>query len=176
MSEQAGFAELLRRHEELTQSFARLLHDDAGQILTAIALELSVLEGVEDAERTRLMATLDDLLERFRDAQAGLGAAAVAKRGLAAGLSQLARYRSDLRVEVVGVPAWPLEAQMAAFRIVESIEPQAVRVDTGELKLEGGRVLGDYERSLAESGKLSLPEVAPRTTIKICHANSGVNR
>ncbi|MCX6610113.1 MAG: histidine kinase dimerization/phosphoacceptor domain-containing protein [Acidobacteria bacterium] len=99
MREQEAFAELLRRHEELTQRFAQLLHDDAGQVLTSIALQLSALDGVAPDELETLNSTLDDLLERFREAQASLGGAVVAKRGLLAGLSQLARMKKSFRVE-----------------------------------------------------------------------------
>lgn len=176
MREQAAFAELLRRHEELTQRFARLLHDDAGQVLTSIALQLSALEGVPEGELEPLMATLDELLERFREAQNGMGAAVVAKRGLAAGLSQLARTRETLRVDGGNGPNWPVGAAQAGFRIVEAMMPARVVLDGTGMLLEGVAEAGDYVSLLAEVGGLVLRSGPRANTIRIDHANQGFNR
>ncbi len=87
MDRDAAFAELLARHEELTSRFAKLLHDDAGQVLTAIALRLSAIEGPADLQELQeLQIALDELLDRFRAAQASLGAAVIPRRGILAGL------------------------------------------------------------------------------------------
>jgi hypothetical protein len=176
MRQSAAFAELLRQHEELTQRFAQLLHDDAGQILTSIALQLSALDGVDPKELETLTGTLDELLERFRDAQASLGGAVVAKRGLAAGLSQLARQRGNLRVDGDDGPCWPVHAAQAGFRIVEALQPQRVVLDAQGMLLEGSGVAGDYVSSLAEVGELVLREGPRANTIRIDHANQGSNR
>jgi hypothetical protein len=176
MSEQAAFAELLRRHEELTQRFARLLHDDAGQVLTAIALQLSVLDGVAKEDLAGLTETLDDLLDRFRVAQASLGGAVVAKRGLLAALSQLARMNPGLRVDGNAAPPWPVDSLQAAFRIVEALSPKRVVVQADGLTLEGTQGLSDYVQLLATVGKLALQAGPQATTIRIYHGNSGTHR
>ena len=176
MRHAAAFAELLRQHEELTQRFAHLLHDDAGQVLTSIALQLSVLDGVDPGELETLTGTLDELLERFRDAQASLGGAVVAKRGLAAGLSQLARMRKGMRVDGGSGPKWPAEAAQAGFRIVEALQPERVVLDGDGMLLEGTGVAGDYVSSLAEFGGLVLRQGPGANTIRIDHVNQGANR
>jgi hypothetical protein len=123
-----AFSLLLQRHEQLTGRFARLLHDDAGQVLTAIALRLSVLEVASNsvAEVRALQQDLDDLLERFRDAQASLGGATVAKRGLIAALSQLSRARPSLQIRGDQAPAWHSHCGHAAFCIIEELDPSIV--------------------------------------------------
>ncbi len=176
MREPVAFAELLRRHEELTQRFAQLLHDDAGQVLTSIALQLSALEGVAPDALETLTATLDDLLERFRDAQASLGGAVVAKRGLVAGLSQLARMNQKFRLEGDVAPRWPVEAAQAAFRIVEALAPAKAVVNAEGVRLDGVGEISEYVQSLAIAGGVSLQSGPQATTIKIYYANSGAHR
>lgn len=176
MRERAAFAELLRQHEELTQRFAQLLHDDAGQILTAIALQLSALEGVDAEELASLTGTLDELLERFRNAQAQLGAAVVRKRGLAAGLSQMARARGDLRVDGNPGPNWEPSTALGAFRIIEAVAPRRVVLSPAAVLCEGGQPAGDYAQILAETSGLALREGPEPNTIRIEHANQGSNR
>ncbi len=176
MREQEAFAELLRRHEELTQRFAQLLHDDAGQVLTSIALQLSALDGVAPDELETLTSTLDDLLERFREAQASLGGAVVAKRGLLAGLSQLARMRKSLRVEGDDSPKWPIAAAQAAFRIIEALEPVKVVVNSEGVMLDGVGEISKYVEVLADTGLVLLQTGSQATTIRIYYANSGSHR
>jgi signal transduction histidine kinase len=176
MASPEAFAELLRRHEELTQRFATLLHDDSGQVLTAIALELSVIEGIDPEGRQRLLAALEDLLERFRTTQASLGAAVVASRGLAAGLSLLARSRPGLRVHSLSLPAWPTAMQLAAFRLVEALAPAAVHLSTSGLELHSPQPLTPYAEALAASASLQLTSTANPHTIKVCHAHPHPHR
>ncbi len=175
MPGKAAFAELLRRHEELTQRFAKLLHDDAGQVLTSIALQLSVLDGAAPGEVERLNATLDELLDRFRDTQASLGGAVIQKRGLLAGLWQLARMRTNFTIVGEVAPKWPVEAQQAAFRIVEAITPSKAEVNLESVRLDGVGETGDYIAALAEAGGLSLQKGPQPHTIRIYHVNSGSN-
>ncbi len=168
-----AFGELWRRHEELTRGYAKLLHDDAGQVLTAIALRLSSLElsGGAGAEVRELQTILDDLLERFRRAQSSLGAAVVEKRGLAAGLSQLARWRGDLEVKAAGEVAWRGEAALAAFRIVEALEPRRVELGRERITLVGAREPGAYAEEMAKAGSLRLQRAAEGITISIQHGD-----
>lgn len=168
-----AFGELWQRHEELTRNYAKLLHDDAGQVLTAIALRLSSLhvDASAEAEISELQSTLDDLLERFRNAQASLGAAAVAKRGLGAGLSQLARFRGNLRVDTAQCPAWQGETALAAFRIIEALEPIALTFSAQSIRLQGPKNITPYHQELALRGKLSLQAQPEGITISIQHAD-----
>jgi hypothetical protein len=167
----SAFGELWRRHEELTRDYAKLLHDDAGQVLTAIALRLSSLEVTAEsrAEVRELQSILDELLERFRRAQASLGAAVVAKRGLAAGLSQLARHRENLEIRAGEGPKWPLESALAAFRIIEALEPKAVMVAADRVVAAGGKKPGPYHEELAVQGNLRIRTGAEGITISIQH-------
>jgi hypothetical protein len=167
------FGEMWRRHEELTRNFAQLLHDDAGQVLTAIALRLSALDvpAASRAEVQALQADLDDLLERFRAAQAALGAAAVAKRGLAAGLSQLARSQGSYRVEGSGFPSWNPERSLAAFRIIEALAPRGVRVSPQSIAVSNTAPVSAYHYELARRGGLALQTSSEGNTIFIQHAD-----
>ncbi len=168
-----AFGELWLRHEELTRSYAKLLHDDAGQVLTAIALRLSALE-VDTAAATEIAALqsdLDDLLERFRVAQASLGAAAVSKRGLAAGISQLARFRGNLRVEGATCPPWQGETALAAFRVLEALEPKGVRITLQSIEAIGAAPLSAYHHELARRGNLRLRQQPEGITISIQHGD-----
>ncbi len=168
-----AFGELWQRHEELTRNYAKLLHDDAGQVLTAIALRLSSLDvdAAAEAEIAELQSTLDDLLERFRNAQASLGAAAVAKRGLAAGLSQLARFRGDLRVDTSQCPAWQGETALAAFRIIEALLATAISFSPQSIRLQGPKSITPYHEELARRGGLRLQTQPEGITISIQHAD-----
>lgn len=178
MDSDAAFASLWRRHEELSQRFAQLLHDDAGQVLTALALRLSALEGSLDSreEIQQIQHDLDGLLERFRDAQASLGSAIVAKRGLLAALSQLARHTGTLRVEGSQAPAWPAPSAQAAFRLIESLAPSKVQIDGQELVLYSPRDTGPLELAWAAAGNLFLQPGSLPHTIKIKHADSSPRR
>lgn len=168
-----AFGELWQRHEELTRNYAKLLHDDAGQVLTAIALRLSSLDVDKrtEAEIAELQSTLDDLLERFRNAQASLGAAAVAKRGLAAGLSQLARMRGNLHLDSSQCPSWQGQSALAAFRIIESLEPRALSFSPQAIRLQNPKALTAYHQELALRGKLSLQAQPEGITISIQHGD-----
>ena len=169
----AAFTELWARHEELTTRFAQLLHDDAGQVLTSIALQLSI---IEHNEIPSLQSILDDLLERFRQAQAELGAAVVARRGLLAALSQLSRARKDLTVQSETEPDWPLVATQATFRIIEALAPKQVLVEKDSVSCEGCSPASAYAKTLALSGGLTLQPGPRPNTIRIYHANPGPNR
>ncbi len=167
-----AFTELWARHEDLTTRFAQLLHDDAGQILTSIALQLSIIEHKEIAS---LQSTLDDLLERFRQAQAELGAAVVARRGLLAALSQLSRARKDLSVRGETAPKWPLVANQATFRIIEALAPKKVLVEMDSVRCEGCSPASAYIKELALAGGLLILQPAPRPNtivIKPCQSGS----
>jgi hypothetical protein len=176
MDAERGFAELLRRHEELTQRFSRLLHDDAGQILTAIALRLSALDGVPPAELAELNSALDDLLDRFRAAQNSLGASVVQRRGLASGLSLWRQTRPEVRLTGLCGAEWtPLE-QLGIFRIIEALEPYAIHCRPFFIELEHARNPGDCEQMIARLAGLSIESAPDTHTIKICHANTGSDR
>ncbi|MFN7542193.1 MAG: hypothetical protein ACK5TN_05310 [Acidobacteriota bacterium] len=176
MDSERGFAELLRRHEELTQRFSRLLHDDAGQILTAIALRLTALEGVPPGELADLTSALDELLDRFRAAQNFLGASVVRQRGLAAGLSLWRHTRPETRITGLCDAEWtPLE-QLAIFRIIEALEPHAIHCHPFSIELKHARSLGDYEQMIAQLASLSIESAPNAHTIKIGHANTGSDR
>ncbi|GAB4371760.1 MAG: hypothetical protein OHK0021_14290 [Bryobacter sp.] len=173
-----AFDELWQRHEQLTAKFAKLLHDDAGQVLTAIALRLSCLDTslASAGEVKELQKILDDLLERFREAQASLGAAMVAKRGLQAGLSQLARHQGGLRVSGTPGNLWQGRAALASFRIVEHLQPVEVAFAGQQILLKGARPPDAYAEELARHGACTLQSTKQGITISIRDGDTNTHR
>lgn len=118
---------------------ARILHDDVGQVLSAIGLQLDVLRmdfsaeapGIADrvAEIQRL---LESAIDRVRDLSFELNPATVERAGLQFALERLigrARdgYAGTLRLLYDSSVRLPLTAAMGAYRIVEFAIDNAVR-------------------------------------------------
>jgi len=172
--EQSAFSVLFALREKDAQGFSQLLHDDAGQMLTAIALRLSALE-VPDAARAEiieLQVYLDELLDRFRLAQNALGSAVIPRKGLAAALSHWRRLRGDLEIRGKEWPSWPTASATACFRIVENLEPALLDTSSEGLVLHPRKELDVYVEAIAAYGELSLHADAAARTIKITHANT----
>jgi hypothetical protein len=175
---QPPFSALFELREQDAQRFAKLLHDDAGQMLTAIALRLSALEVPPEArvEIQELQSYLDELLDRFRLAQSSLGSAVIPRRGLAAALSHWRRLRGDMQIQGVDWPVWPVSTATACYRIVEHLQPSLIEVNSSEVLLYPRRESDDYVAALAAYGDLTLEASTSPRTIKIIHADSHPRR
>lgn len=176
--DQRAFSTLFELREKDAQRFAKLLHDDAGQMLTAIALRLSALEvsGEARTEIQELQSYLDELLDRFRLAQSSLGSAVIPRRGLAAALSHWRRLRGDLEIQGEDWPAWPVAASTACFRLVEHLEPALLEATKDSLTLHPRKEIDAFALALAAHGDLSLQSGPSPRTIKIIHADTHPSR
>ena len=109
---------LLRAQEEERRRIARELHDDAGQSLTALKIELD-LEG-----RTEASARVQQVLNRIRDVSELLRPRVLDDLGLVPALRSLSedfaeRTRIPVRVEADESQHWPPEAALALYRVAQ---------------------------------------------------------
>ena len=138
---EAAEADALRRSIEAQEAertrIARELHDEAGQVLTALALHLRALEDdVEsDAIRDRLVAlrrSVGDASTGIRELAMRLRPPALAEHGLVEAIEEQADLlrETGLTVEVNlrGIrPGLPDEVQTALFRVVQEALTNAAR-------------------------------------------------
>jgi signal transduction histidine kinase len=95
-----------RLHEDERRRLASELHDELGQTLTALRLEVAMLEKEADAKKSAgaLHAQLDDLFESVRWLVSSLRPKALEERGLVAGCEWLVeRFRARTGVETEAV-------------------------------------------------------------------------
>jgi signal transduction histidine kinase len=118
---------LLRAQEDERRRIARELHDEAGQALTAVKIELD-LDGHRDAgERVgRALAQVRDLSNLLRpSALDDLGLSA-ALRALAADVSERSRIKVDLDIATGGA-TFPPEIEVVLYRVVQEALTNIVR-------------------------------------------------
>jgi len=109
---------LLRAQEEERRRIARELHDEAGQTLTALKIQLD-LEGRADAS-----ARVAEVLGRIRDVSELLRPRALDDLGLAPALRAhvedfARRTRIDVRLELDESTGWPPEVALALYRVAQ---------------------------------------------------------
>lgn len=124
-----GHRGAIRAQEAERARVARELHDETGQVLTAVALELRALDRHLDAEgRDRLAGvrrTLASASESLRDLAIGLRPSGLAEHGLESALERQAdrlRAGGDTNVDIAmaGLPPdLPEEVEIAVFRVVQ---------------------------------------------------------
>jgi signal transduction histidine kinase len=144
---------LLSEHEAEQVKVARMLHDDAGQVLSAIGLHLEVLRGDLTVEQNEQVVEIQNLLEtvitRIRAASQALHVNLVERAGLGFALEQLAckaREKSpELTVQLKLTPGerWPNEPAHAAYRIVDELVENVIRHSGShrvEIRMQGGVV------------------------------------
>jgi signal transduction histidine kinase len=118
---------LLRAQEDERRRIARELHDEAGQALTAVKIELD-LDGHADAGEKvgRALAQVRDLSNLLRpSALDDLGLSA-ALRALAADVSERSRIKVDLEIEMGG-KTFPPEIEVVLYRVVQEALTNIVR-------------------------------------------------
>jgi signal transduction histidine kinase len=118
---------LLRAQEDERRRIARELHDEAGQALTAVKIELD-LDGHRDAGEKvgRALAQVRDLSNLLRpSALDDLGLSA-ALRALAADVSERSRIKVDLDIETGGRTFAP-EIEVVLYRVVQEALTNIVR-------------------------------------------------
>jgi signal transduction histidine kinase len=118
---------LLRAQEDERRRIARELHDEAGQALTAVKIELD-LDGHRDAGEKvgRALAQVRDLSNLLRpSALDDLGLSA-ALRALAADVSERSRIRVDLDIDTNGHTFTP-EIEVVLYRVVQEALTNIVR-------------------------------------------------
>ncbi len=137
----AAEADALRRSIEAQEAertrIARELHDEAGQVLTALALHLRALEDdVEsDAIRDRLVAlrrSVGDASTGIRELAMRLRPPALAEHGLVEAIEEQADLLREtgltVEVDLRGIrPDLPDEVQTALFRVVQEALTNAAR-------------------------------------------------
>lgn len=118
---------LLRAQEDERRRIARELHDEAGQALTAVKIELD-LDGHRDAGEKvgRALAQVRDLSNLLRpSALDDLGLSA-ALRALAEDVSERSRIRVDLDIQTGG-RTFPPEVEVVLYRVVQEALTNIVR-------------------------------------------------
>lgn len=118
---------LLRAQEDERRRIARELHDEAGQALTAVKIELD-LDGHRDAGEKvgRALAQVRDLSNLLRpSALDDLGLSA-ALRALAADVSEHSRIKVDLEIATGGKVFSP-EIEVVLYRVVQEALTNIVR-------------------------------------------------
>jgi signal transduction histidine kinase len=118
---------LLRAQEDERRRIARELHDEAGQALTAVKIELD-LDGHRDAGEKvgRALAQVRDLSNLLRpSALDDLGLSA-ALRALAADVSERSRIKVDLDIATGGRTFSP-EVEVVLYRVVQEALTNIVR-------------------------------------------------
>ena len=124
-----GHRRAIRAQEAERMRVARELHDETGQVLTAVALELRALDGHLDPEGRELLAaarrTLASASESLRDLAVRLRPSGLAEHGLESAIErQAARVRDasgmTVDVAVTGLPDdLRDEIEVAVFRVVQ---------------------------------------------------------
>jgi signal transduction histidine kinase len=129
---------LVRIQEEERRAVARELHDEAGQALTALLIDLGMLEREvrpELADRVRrLKGVADGIMEGLHRLAVDLRPAALDRLGLVTALGQLAettRGQTDARVELEAVRLegrrFPGEVETTVYRVVQEALTNVVR-------------------------------------------------
>lgn len=123
-----GHRRAIRAQEAERVRVARELHDETGQVLTAVALELRALEQhVDDAGREQLAGARRSLAEAttaLRDLALRLRPSGLAEHGLASAIERQAdRLRVDPGIEVDvaidDLPGLGEEIEITLFRVVQ---------------------------------------------------------
>jgi two-component system sensor histidine kinase UhpB len=164
----------LLAQEAERQRVARELHDDVGQTLTAIMLQIESLGGKIPPE---LREELDELRETARLGARDVGRIATRLRpealedlGLQSALSALASSFGDhagLRVERRFEPALPLsqEQELVIYRVAqEALTNVARHAGASHTELTLGRRDGDVVLAVRDDGRGLPPDAASSST------------
>jgi signal transduction histidine kinase len=153
---------LLRAQEDERRRIARELHDEAGQALTAVKIELE-LDGHQPAAARvgRALAQVRDLSNLLRpSALDDLGLPA-ALRALAQDVAQRSRIRVELDLECDG-RRFPPDVEVVLYRVVQEALTNVVRHAEAtwvRARLAGGD--GGVQLTIEDDGHGLGPESAP---------------
>lgn len=152
---------LLRAQEEERRRIARELHDEAGQALTAVKIELD-LDGRKEAS-----ALVARVLDQVRNVSNLLRPQALDDLGLTAALRALVedfggRTRIDVAYDADDRATWPSEAAMALYRVAQEALTNVARHSGAQrawvaLHAEGG----DARLVVEDDGQGLDPNHAP---------------
>jgi len=152
---------LLRAQEDERRRIARELHDEAGQVLTAVKIELD-LDGHTDAGARvgRALAQVRDLSNLLRpSALDDLGLAA-ALRALAADVSERSRLQIDLEID--GHTVLSPGVEVVLYRVMQEALTNAVR-HAGATRVRAYLGLGPslVVLTVEDDGQGLAPDVRP---------------
>jgi len=134
---------VMNARDEEGARVSRILHDDVGQVLSAIGLQLDLLrmdiaEDVADCSRriTDIQKVLESAVTQVRDLSYELNPSIVERAGLQFALDRLVgRYRkgASISIRLLFDPSvrLPLEAGTALYKITEEALDNAVRHSGG---------------------------------------------
>lgn len=115
-------------YERERRAIGRDLHDAAGQVLTAIRIQLQVLDHADEASRPQLIQAtaelIDEVMDEIRRAVAALGPAVLAEIGLAEAAQRHAadvaeRSGLDIACTIEGEVARPPAVESACYRALQ---------------------------------------------------------
>ena len=152
---------LLRAQEDERRRIARELHDEAGQVLTAVKIELD-LDGHLDAG-----ARVGRALAQVRDLSNLLRPSALDDLGLAAALRALAddtsaRSRLLIELSINGATALPPDVEVVIYRVMQEALTNTVRhagATRVRASLEAGP--GEVVLTVEDDGRGLSPDVSP---------------
>ncbi len=176
---------LLSDREAEQAKVARMLHDDAGQVLSAIGLHLDVLRSDLTPEQSAQVVDIQKLLEmvigRIRAASQALHVNVVERAGLGFALEQLASKAREkgsgiaVQLQIAPGERWPNDPAHAAYRIVAELIENAMRHSGAqriEIRMQSGVVEVrddgrgfDVEKKTAGLGLLWCRHLAKRSRL-----------
>jgi signal transduction histidine kinase len=185
---------LLSDREAEQAKVARMLHDDAGQVLSAIGLHLDVLRGELTPEQSAQVVDIQKLLEmvisRIRAASQALHVNVVERAGLGFALEQLATKSREkgagisVQLQIAPGARWPNEAAHAAYRITGELLENAmrhsgaqrieIRMQSGTLEVRDDGRGFDVEKKTAGLGLFLCRHLAKRARLGFSlHSGAG---
>jgi signal transduction histidine kinase len=154
---------LLRAQEDERRRIARELHDEAGQALTAVKIELDLDGHLDAGEKVgRALAQVRDLSNLLRpSALDDLGLTA-ALRALAADVSERSRITVDLAIDTGGRTFSP-EIEVVLYRVVQEALTNIVRHAKATWVRAQLAMLGqDVLLTVEDNGQGLTPGAAPK--------------
>lgn len=165
-------AQLLTAQEEERRTIARELHDEVGQVLTAIKVELSLAQGdaigVSDHAIENVRTIADGALQRVRDLSHLLHPAMLDDLGLQTAIEWHLRgftARHDVRVDFTHEDTderFDASTEVTAFRIVQEALTNVVKhASATAVKIDLRRCAGTLQLTVDDDGRgFELPDPA----------------
>jgi len=172
-----GAVRVVDAQERERLRIARALHDEAGQTLTAVALEIErAADAAEPDERRRLSALAAELhstLDEIRRISRELRPEALDDLGLINALIALCRRSSvqgGIRVEhdlTTDLPALSSDLELVVYRVAQEALTNVLRhAGASRCRVSLARVDDEIELMIEDDGQ-GLPTITPRETVGI---------